>query len=127
MNDEQVKKIIDDNYDESKEDSIWSMVGDFYNRKMLSFVILLWVWAIIFIVGSVYCGIQFFKAEQNKYLIMYAAGFVCFVHGISLIKIFAWQIIHRNGLRREIKRLEIRIAELNRTVETNSSSPAQAS
>jgi len=47
---------------------------------------------------------------------MYAAGFVCFVHGISLIKIFAWQIIHRNGLRREIKRLEIRIAVLNETV-----------
>ena len=116
MNEEDIKKIIEDTYDDSKEDTIWTMVGDFYNRKMLSFVILLWVWAIIFIVGSVYCGVQFFKAEQINYLIMYAALFVCFVHGISLIKIFAWQIIHRNGLRREIKRLELRIAELNETV-----------
>ena len=116
MNDEQVKKIIEDTYDYSREDTIWSMVGDFYNRKMLSFVILLWVWAIIFIVGSVYCGIQFFKAAEIKYQIMYAAIFVCFVHGIGLIKIFAWQIIHKNGLKREIKRLEIRIAELNETV-----------
>jgi len=116
MNDEQIRKIIEDTYDESRENTVWSMVGDFYNRKMMSFVILLWVWAIIFIVGSVYCGVQFFKVEQTKYLIMYAAGFVCFVHGISLIKIFAWQIIHRNGLRREIKRLELRIAELSGSI-----------
>jgi len=116
MDQEQIKKIIEDTYDESREDTVWSMVGDFYNRKMLSFVILLWVWAIIFIVGSVYCGVQFFKAEQTKYLIMYAAVFVCFVHGISLIKIFAWQIIHRNGLKREIKRLELRIAELANSI-----------
>lgn len=112
MNNERIKRIVEDTYDDSREDTVWSMLSDFYNRKMLSFVILLWVWAIIFIVGSVYCGIQFFKAEQTKNLIMYAAVFVCLVHGIGLIKIFAWQIIHKNGLRRAIKRLELRIAEL---------------
>ena len=116
MNNEQIRKIIEDTYDESRENTVWSMVCDFYNRKMLSIVILLWIWAIIFLVGSVYCGVWFFKAEQTKYMIMYAAGFVCFVQGISLIKIFAWQIIHRNGIRREIKRLELRIAELAETM-----------
>ncbi len=116
MNNEQIKQIIEDTYDKSKEDTIWSMVRDFYNKKMMSFVILLWIWAIIFIGGSVYCGIQFFKTAEIRYQIMYAAIFVCFVHGISAIKIFAWQLIHRNGLRREIKRLELRIAELVETV-----------
>jgi len=116
MNDEEIKKIIDDEYDETKEDKIWSMLKDFYNRKMMSFIILLWIWAIIFIGGSVYCGIKFFQTDQAKYHIMHAALFVCFIYGIGLIKIFAWQLIHRHSIKREIKRLELRIAELNETV-----------
>lgn len=116
MNDEQMRKIIGDTYDETTEDTIWSMLKEFYNKKMISFVILLWIWAIVFIGGAIYCGIQFFRTEQTRYEIMHAALFVCFIYGIGLIKIFAWQLIHRNGLRREIKRLELRIAELAQTV-----------
>ncbi len=35
---------------------------------------------------------------------------------ISIVKIIAWQMAHRHGIKREIKRLELRIAELNKTV-----------
>jgi len=106
MNDEEIKKIVNDTYDDSKEDSIWSMVRDFYSRKMLSTTILVWVWAIIFFAGAAYCSIKFFKTNQTKYHIMYAALFVCFVHGIGLMKIFAWEMIHRNSIKREIKKLK---------------------
>jgi uncharacterized membrane protein YidH (DUF202 family) len=112
MDDEQIKKIIEDTYDVSKEDTIWSMAGDFYNKKMLSVVIIVWGWAIIFMAIIVYSGIQFFRAEQTKFQIMYAAIFICCAQFIVLIKIFAWQFIHKNSLKREIKRLELRIAEL---------------
>jgi len=107
MNNEKIKKITDDNYDESKEDSIWSMARDFYSKKFLSTAILVWVWAIIFFAGAAYCGIKFFETDETKYYIMYAALFVCFVHGIGLMKIFAWQMIHRNSIKREIKKLKM--------------------
>lgn len=116
MDNEQIKKIIEDTYDVSKEDTIWSMVGDFYNRKMLSIIIFLWVWAIIFIAGAVYSCIKFFDAEQTKSQIMYASIFVCLIECIAMLKIFAWQMIHRNSIKREIKRLELRIAELSQTI-----------
>jgi uncharacterized membrane protein YbjE (DUF340 family) len=116
MNEDEIKKIIDDEYDKSKEESIWSMARDFYSKKMMSTAILVWVWAIIFFAGATYCGIKFFQTNQMKYHILYAALFVCFVHGIGLMKIFAWEMIHRNSIKREIKRLELRIAELSNSI-----------
>ena len=35
---------------------------------------------------------------------------------MTLIKVFAWQMIHRMSIKRDIKKLELRIAELNQTV-----------
>jgi uncharacterized membrane protein YbjE (DUF340 family) len=112
MNNEQIKKIIEDTYDESREDTIWSMVSDFYSRKMLSTTILVWVWAIIFFAGAAYSAVQFFKTDQTKSQIMYAAIFIPCVLGIGFMKVFAWEMVHRHSIKREIKRLELRIVEL---------------
>jgi uncharacterized membrane protein YbjE (DUF340 family) len=100
----------------NEEHFLRSMVKDFYNRQMLPIIIFVWIWAIIFIVGAVYTGIKFFETDQTKCQIMYAAIFVCFIQFISLMKIFAWQMIHRNNVTREIKKLRDSIAELNETV-----------
>jgi hypothetical protein len=113
MNDEQIKKIIEDTYDESKEETLRSMARDFYNRKMLSIVILVWFWAIIFIAGAIYSGLEFFKTDQICDQIMFAAVFICCANGLGLMKIFAWLMIHKNSIKREIKRLEFRIVELS--------------
>jgi len=112
MNDEQIRRIIDDTYDDSKEDSIMSMAKDFYSRKMWSTAVLVWVWAIIFFAGAVYSAIQFLEADETKSQIMYAAIFVACVFGIGLMKVFAWEMVHRHSIKREIKRLELRIAQL---------------
>jgi Na+/melibiose symporter-like transporter len=112
MNDEQTKTTNND----SDDLSLCSMFHDFYNRRMLSVVILVWLWAIIFIGGAVYSGIQFFNTDRLRDQIMHAAIFICCFEGVVLIKIFAWQMIHRNAIKRHIKRLELRIAELDQTI-----------
>jgi hypothetical protein len=106
MNDEKIKKNVNRNCDESKEDSIWSIGMDFYSRKMRSAAILIWVWAIIFFVPAVYSAIQFFRADQTKSQILYAAIFICCFNGICLMKILGCQMIHRLGIKREIKKLK---------------------
>jgi len=116
MNDEQIKKIVEDTYDVSREDSIMSMARDFYSKKMWSTAILVWIWAIIFFAGATYSAIQFYKTDQTKSQIMYAGIFVPCVLGIGFMKVFAWEMLHRHSIKREIKRLEIRIAELNETL-----------
>jgi hypothetical protein len=119
MNEKEIRKIIDDSYDESREDTYVSMVRDFYSRKMWSTAIFIWVWGMLFFAGAAYCAFKFSNANQTKSQIMYAAIFICFVQGISVMKNFAFQMIHRHSIKREIKRLELRIAELNETVKTN--------
>jgi len=119
MNDKQIKKIIEDTYDTSREDTIWTMISDFYNRKALSVIIVFWILMILFMAALVYSGIKFFKTEEIKSMIMYSTIFIsCFIGG-SIVKIFAWQMAHRHGIKREIKRLELRIAELSQIVKEN--------
>jgi hypothetical protein len=94
MDDEQIKKIIEGKYDEPQ----------------------IWAWAILFVAGAVFSAIQFFKNVEIQSQIMYAVLFLSCCQFMGLMKIFAWQMIHRNGLKREIKRLELRIAELSETM-----------
>ncbi len=114
MDREQLKRIIDDSeeYNPTKEDTIRTMLSDFYNRKMLSMVILVWALGLAFMGGAIICAVGFFENVETKDQIMYAALFICFIQFVGQIKVFAWQMIHRNSLKREIKRLELRIAEL---------------
>ncbi len=119
MNDQQIKRIIEDDYDDSNEDTIRSMVSEFYSRRMLSIAIVVWVFAVIFCAGAVYSAVRFAYCEQTKSQIMYAALFIAFVEGIGLMKIFAWQMLARNSVKREIKRLELRIVELGKSLAEN--------
>jgi hypothetical protein len=84
MDQEQIKRIIEDTYDISREDTILSMAKDFYSRKMLSTAILVWAFGIIFFAGAAYCAMQFLKTDNTKSQIMYAAIFIPCVLGYWL-------------------------------------------
>ena len=118
MNNETIKKIIEDSYDESKEEGLRSIVRDFYTRKLMSSVILAWVIATVFIGLAVYSAVQFFKTDQIQHQILYAALFLWGVHEFGVIRIFAWQMAHRHNLKREIKRLELRVVELSEVLKS---------
>jgi multisubunit Na+/H+ antiporter MnhG subunit len=109
---ERIRQMVDDNYDDSREDTIRSMLSEFYSRKMAATAALVWAVGIPLLAVAVYCAVAFFRTDQTKSEILYATIFLtCFIF-IGLLKVFAWQTIHRNSIKREIKRLELRIAEL---------------
>lgn len=124
MNEEQIQKMIEDTYEESKEDTLRSMIGEFYSRKMLSIAILVWANFLFFLALAGISAILFFKADQTKYQIMYAALFICFMQWSTLIKVFAWQVTHKNSIKRELKRMEMRIAGLGQAIKDWQSSPS---
>lgn len=103
---------MDESYDLNRDDSLRSMIRDFYSRKMLSTVILVWSFGILFMFLAVYSGIQFFSTESTRSQIMYAAMFIVGIQMVGDMKVFAWQMMHRNRLLREIKRLELQTASL---------------
>ncbi|MBN1796810.1 MAG: hypothetical protein JW804_09070 [Sedimentisphaerales bacterium] len=95
------------------EDSLWTIIRDFYNWRMLPFIIIIWAFGIIIIAGAIWSGIEFYKSEEVKNQIMFAGIFICCVVLMNQIKIISWQFIHRNGLKRQIKKLHNQIAELS--------------
>ncbi|MHC4733075.1 MAG: DUF6768 family protein [Planctomycetota bacterium] len=114
MNDEQIKKIIDspEEYNDSKEESYISYARDFFKHSQRWAIILVFAHFFFFLALAIISGILFLISETTKYQIMYAALFVVFILIGYLIKIFGWVWGSRNIISREIKRLELRIAEL---------------
>ena len=116
MNEEEIKKIIDGTYDESREDTLLSMVGQLYSQKMVPSMIVHGAYSLPFIALAIFSGVKFFHTTHVQYQVMHAALFVCAVQFIIFSKVKYWQMLHKNNISREIKRLEFRIAELNETV-----------
>ena len=112
MNDERIRQMIDDNYDSAREDTIRSMLSEFYSRKMAATAAVIWAIGLLFLAAAIYSAVAFFHASETRDQIMYATIFLSCFLGLGLMKIFAWQMLHRNSIKREIKRLELRIAQL---------------
>ena len=120
MNDEQIKKIIDspEEYDGSKEESYISWARFWFKSSQRWAIILVFAHFFFFLALAILSGILFLITDTTKYQIMYAAFFVCLVLIAYLIKVFAWVLTSRNSITREIKRLELRIAELNESLKS---------
>lgn len=114
MSNEQIKRIVDNplEYDESKEDSFRSTMKEYFSKKMRWVMINVYAWFFIFLVPVIISVIQFFKTDQTKFQIMYAAIFVCCTLSIGFLKVLAWGMLQRHSIKREIKRLELCVAEL---------------
>ena len=129
MNDEQIKKIIDspEEYNDTKEESYISYARDFFKNSQRWAIILVFVHFFFFLALAIISGILFLISGTTKYQIMYAALFVVFLLIGYLIKIFSWVWGSRNIISREIKRLEIRIAELASSLSDKSQPVGQKS
>lgn len=93
--------------------SLREMIGDFYNRSMAGIVVFVWAWAILMIAGAIWSAAAFFNVDNTQDQIMFAVIFLVLVGWANMIKVFAWQMIHRNGLCRKITRLEQKIDTLS--------------
>ncbi len=113
MTNEQIRKIIEDSYDDSKEETLLGIAGEFYSRRMLSITVIMWVWAIMLIAIAAYGAMQLFKAGEAQAQIMYAVFFIVGFDGVGLTKVLFGQLIHRQSIKRDLKRLELRVAELS--------------
>ena len=118
MDKEQIRKIIDSppEYDESKEDTMRQWFIDGYNKKMRWITFGVCASYFILLFPMVFCVIQFFRTDQTKYQIMYAAIFLFCSHWMGFESVFAWVMMQRPRISRERKRLELCIAELIETI-----------
>lgn len=70
------------------------------------------VLTLAFLALAVVCAVKFFGAEQDRDMLMWAAGFIVCIAVVGMLKMWYWMEMQKNALVREIKRLELQIARL---------------
>ena len=94
--------------------TVRQLIGDMFKGKLRWTTLMVWVYVIAFTILMVITAVMFFgtDAGDTKALIMWAAAFITCGLFTAMLKMWFWMAMYRNMLAREVKRLEIRIAEL---------------
>jgi hypothetical protein len=74
--------------------------------------LIVWAYAIIFMVVAVYAAVRFFGTEQVGSKLFYAALFLTAVMMATITKIWSWMVINRVIIERRLDRIESKIDEL---------------
>jgi uncharacterized membrane protein YciS (DUF1049 family) len=72
----------------------------------------------VILIVLIYFAYRYFNAESTRAMLAWATGFVVGFIWIALMKIWFWLEIQRNAVIREIKRLELQVANLSRRLES---------
>ena len=118
MEDKQANKTVDDNYDSMRENKFREEICERYIKKMRYAAIAMWVLRIHYVGGAILSFVQFFRTDHTKFQLMYAAIFLCCTQLHVVTTLFSRQPPHSRGGMRDIKRLELWVAELSERVKT---------
>ena len=96
------------------EQSIFEQMMSTFQGKM-KWIAIYSVFIMLVIFGlSVYCLIEFLKAEEIRQMLLWGAGMGMGMMAVSMLKTWHWMQMDKNTLMREIKRLELHIAALHK-------------
>ncbi len=94
------------------EPSIFEMLMETFRGRHRWLVFLTMFWTIVFMVLGVLSVVRFFRAEETRDMLMWAAASAFLLSGVSMMKVWYWMELNKNSVTREIKRLELQIARL---------------
>ena len=75
----------------------------------------------IFFGLSIFCAVRFVGATEIRQMLLWGAGVFIGWSSMAGFKMVGWMQMNRNALAREIKRLELQVAQLARTIRAGSS------
>ena len=107
----------EDLYDTSREDTIRGMWASTFRGRLCWMVVVAWIYMLGWTAVAVWSAVQFFRAAEVKEWILFATIFLTTVLFATLTKMWYWMLINRNSVKREVKRLELRVAELTQQLE----------
>jgi hypothetical protein len=104
-------------FDRLGEQGIFGMAMDAFSGRNRLLTSLMMVVAVILFGLAVYSAVRFFQAEEVKALIGWASGFFLFMLATTSIKIWWWMEMEKNATMREIKRVELLLANVQNTLQ----------
>ena len=109
------REQLDELVAQSQPGLIELLLGAFRGQSILMNIMFM-VPGLVFTVLAVLSIFWFFDAQTVRDQIMFATIFMTCNAIVMTLKIWFWMVMNRNATTREIKRLEIQVAELARTL-----------
>ncbi|MCB1037181.1 MAG: hypothetical protein KDD47_25355 [Acidobacteria bacterium] len=99
-------------YDQLDDPSLPQLVADLFKGKLRYFTILTFFMTLLAFAASVYCVVRFFEAPELREMLLWGAGFFYTTLMTLAMKLWQWMEMERHAVTREIKRLELQVANL---------------
>ena len=71
-----------------------------------------WLKTVIFLIIAIVATVQFFKTDTTRAMIAWATAFIVSTLSMGIMFTMYWMQLNRNAVTRELKRLELRIAQM---------------
>ncbi len=117
--DEQIKQALSEEVKDIKHNNDVIDANPFkqmkasFSGKMGWIYLLVMLFSTLFAVGMVYCGFQFYYAQETKELIGWGIGIIVLALFTQISKMWYWSEMGHNRVIREVKVLELQIALMN--------------
>ena len=102
------------------DEGIFEQMAATFRGRMRFWVVLTWILTAVITGVCVWAAVMFFNADDVRDWIMYAAIFLMGGNMVGLLKMWNYMEMHRNTHTREIKRLELQIAQMRAEQRTGS-------
>lgn len=117
--DEQIKQALSEEVKDIKHNNDVIDANPFkqmkasFSGQMGWIYILVMLFSTLFAIGMVYCGFQFYYAQETKELIGWGIGIIVLALFTQISKMWYWSEMGHNRVIREVKVLELQIARMN--------------
>ncbi len=106
-------------YDKLDEQNLPEMWMSIYKGKMKWITIYATFIQIVLTVIAFYVGYQFFSVDTVKDMVFWGVIFLFLIHAVSMLKLYHWNQMDKNSIKREIKRLELQVSLLTKGKSTH--------
>ncbi len=106
--------------DPQQDMTLREMMASTFRGRQRWMSILVWIYVLVFTGVWVFSAVMFFRSDAAniKDVIMWATVFAMSGAIVMVMKMWYWMAMNRNAVQREVKRLELRIADLADKLET---------
>jgi len=98
------------------EQGLFDVVGESFRPKLRYWVAFLWVYSLASFAGAVWTVMRFYAATDLKQMALWGGLSMLLVLTVALTKIWYWMELNKNTVVRELKRVELQIAFLAKSV-----------
>jgi hypothetical protein len=102
--------------DEESSGIMREMLVDAFKTKVKMILLLIWGYSVAFIALAAFLIYRSVTAVELREVILYSAASLASIGGIITLKLIYISMVNRSTLEREIKRLELRVIELQNSL-----------